>query len=813
MTLRHILRRLASFPALTAITVATLAIGIGANSAIFAVIENVLLKPLPFPDSAQLIDVNHTAPGVNFVHARVAPFLYFTYREQARSFQSIGLWRQNANSLTGLAEPEHVRSLEVTAEVLPMVGVEPFFGRLFSPGDTLPNAPLTVLLSDALWRDKFGANPAVLGRQIVIDGKPHEIIGVLPRNLWFMDVKPAIALPLQFDRNQVFLGNFAFTGIARLKSGVTIQQASAECDSLIPVAIQSFPPVPGISLSLFRSAHLTTDFLPLKQSLLGNIGGVLWVLSGTIGMVLLIACANVANLMLVRTYGRQHELAVRAALGARWWRIARELLLESVVLGLAGGAVGLTLALGALRLLQALNPANLPRLGEISMDTGGIVFTVVASVLAGLLFGLLPALRYSGRRMNLALRANGRISESREGHGARNTLVVVQVALALVLLISSGLMIRTFQALRHVEPGFTQPQEIQTFEISIPQSVVADPVAVTRIEQDISGKIAAIPGVSRVAVTTEIPMAGGHWFDPIEAEDRNEFKATARTFKFVSPGLLATMGNRLVAGRDFTWDDIYDRHRVAMLSEGLARDLWGTPEAAIGKHVRYLGNSPWREVVGIVADERADGVDRPAPKAVYWPLLMDQFENSALYCSRDVAYIVRTPRAGSSSLIQGISQAVWSVGKELPLANPRTLQEIYGKSLARASFALVMLGLAAAMALLLGIAGIYGVISYAVTQRTREIGIRVALGAQGAQVKRMFVREGAMLAAIGILCGTAAAFGLMRLMGSLLFGVAPFDPLTYAAVAVALAAAAAIASYIPAMRATRVDPVEALRAD
>jgi predicted permease len=404
-------------------------------------------------------------------------------------------------------------------------------------------------------------------------------------------------------------------------------------------------------------------------------------------------------------------------------------------------------------------------------------------------------------------------SESRQRHRARNTLGVVQVALALVLLISSVLMIRTFQALRHVNPGFVRPEELQTFDISIPRSVSAGPVAVTRIEQSIADKIAAVPGVSSVGLTNDVPMGPGHWYDPVQIEGREADNLPGRVYKFVSPGLLATMGNSLVAGRDFTWEDLYDQHRVAMLSENLARELWGTPQAALGKHVRHVSISPWVEVIGVVGDERADGVDQPAPKAVYWPLLMDHFGPEPLYATPDVSYVVRTPGAGSSALMQEVSQAVWSVSKELPLANPQTLEDLYNKSLARTSFALVMLGIAGAMAFALGVAGLYGVISYSVAQRTREIGIRVAIGAQHSTARRMFIAEGARLAAIGIAVGSVAALGLMRLMASLLFGVKPIDPLTYAGVAAALAAAAVIASYIPAMRATKVDPVDALRAE
>jgi predicted permease len=809
--LRYSARMLRKNPAFTAIAVLTLALGIGANTAIFSVVNAVLLKPLPFPDSEQLIDLGHDVPGIG-LHGRSAPFLYFTYADQSRSFQSVGLWRENSNNLTGLAEPEHVRSLELTSEVLPMVGVQPLLGRLFSAADSAPGAPLTAMLTYTFWREKFGADASIVGRNIIIDGLPRQVIGVLTRKFWFMDSKAAVLLPLQLDRNKTFLGQFQYSGIARLKPGVLLAQASADCVRLIPVARRSFPPFPGLSLASFDQAGITPAFTSLKDSLLGDIGGVLWVLMGTIGMVLLIACANVANLMLVRTQGRQQEFAVRSALGAGWWQIARGLLLESLVLGVAGGAVGAGLALAALRLLLLLHPANLPRLEQISMDAGSVLFTFAISVFAGLLFGLIPAIRYASGGVAAALRTAGRgASESRQRHRARNTLVVVQIALALVLLISSGLMIRTFQALRHVNPGFLRPEELQTFDISIPRSISAAPVAVTRMEQSIADKIAAVPGVTSVGLTNDVPMGPGHWYDPVQIEGREADSLPGRVYRFVSPGLLATMGNSLVAGRDFTWEDLYSQHRVAMVSENLARELWGTPQAALGRHVRHVNISPWVEVIGVVGNERADGVDQPAPESIYWPLLMDHFGPDPLHATPDVSYVVRTPRAGSSALMQELSQSVWSVSKELPLANPQTLQDLYNKSLARTSFALVMLGIAGVMAFALGITGLYAVISYSVAQRTREIGIRVALGAQNSEVRRMFVREGALLAAFGITLGSIAALALMRLMASLLFGVKPIDPLTYAGVAGALAAAAAMASYIPARRATRVDPMIALR--
>ena len=422
----------------------------------------------------------------------------------------------------------------------------------------------------------------------------------------------------------------------------------------------------------------------------GDIGSVLWVLMGTVGVVLLIACANVANLLLVRAEGRQQELAVRAALGADRGTLTRELLVESVMLSGLGGLLGLGLSFAALRLLQSMAPANLPRLDEIGIDGSVLLFTVVVSLAAGLLFGAIPALKHAGPHLGTALRAGGRsLSQSKERRRARSTLVVVQIALALVLLVSSGLMIRTFQALKHVPPGFSQPEHVQTLRIFIPESAVKDPVAVVHTEQQILDKLAAIPGVSSVGLTTVIPMDGSGWHDPVFVEDHplTEGQLPAiRLYKFISPGLLKTMGNQLVAGRDFTWAETYEKRPVVMISENLARELWRDPAAAIGKRVRENLKTPWHEIIGVVGDEHDDGLNQKAPSIVVWPILMENFAGDQTFARRTLSYMIRSTRTGSSGFVKEIGQAVWSVNPNLPLASVRTLQEVYDRSLARTSF-------------------------------------------------------------------------------------------------------------------------------
>jgi predicted permease len=500
-------------------------------------------------------------------------------------------------------------------------------------------------------------------------------------------------------------------------------------------------------------------------------------------------------------------------------RIIRGLLVESLMLGLMGGALGIAVAFAGLRLLAAIGPANLPRLNEISVDLRTFGFTLMLSVLAGLFLGLVPAFRYAGPRISATLRSAGRTaSSSRERHRARNVLVVGQVAIALVLLVSAGLMIRTAQALRTVEPGFTDAEHLQTVRIAIPPSLIADPQLVLRTQNNLVDKLRAIPGVTSVGFANEAPMEtlptnwGGVY---AEGKDYGGATVPMRRFENISPAFLHTTGARLIAGREFTWTDIYDLRPMALVSEKLARELWGSPSAAVGKRLRQYQGMPWEEVIGVVQDVRQNGIQEKAPEIVYFPVLLRDYfaPNSGLFVTQAVTFAIRSERAGTEGFVNQVRQAVWSVNASLPLASVRTMQEIYDESLATTSFTLVMLGIAGAMALMLGLIGIYGVISYTVSQRTREIGIRVALGAQPGALRWLFVRYGLVLAGAGAVTGLAAAAGLTRLMKSVLFGISPLDPLTYTAVPLVLVAATVLASYLPARRAAAVDPVETLRAE
>lgn len=816
ISLRHILRRLRQAPLFTVITVLTLALGIGANIGIFSIVDGVLLKPLPYPESEHLVALWMKAPGVKIDDLNMAPYLYFTFRDEARAFDHITIWNGGTTSLTGVAEPEEVPALYASHQLLPALGTRPALGRGFTAADDDPKGVRTVMLSDGYWKSKFGGAPNILGRRLILDGDAHEVIGVLPPDFQFMDRRISLLIPYRLNRSEVHLGNFSHQGLARLKPGKTIADANADMARMLPLGADRFPPPPGYSRKIFDDAGLGPNIRSLKAELLGDISSTLWVLMGTVGLVLLIACANVANLLLVRAEGRQQEFAIRAALGAGWGAIARELFLESVLLGAAGGVAGLALANGGIQALIASELPNLPRIRNIKIDATVIAFAFAISMLASVLFGMIPVLKYVRPQLASALRGGGRsASQSRERHRARGGLVVVQVALAVVLLVSSGLMIRTFAALRRVDPGFSSAERIQTLRISIPSVQVKEHDAVMRMEEAILRKIEALPQVESVAMTQSLPMSGS-WNDPVYVQDQPPAEGkipTIRRFKYISPEYVKALGSRLVAGRAFTWSDTYQMLPLAMVSENMARELWKSPEAAIGKRIRITPKDDWREVIGVVADLRDNGIDQKAPTIVYWPLRAKNFSADASWVTRGVSFIVRSPRAGSARLQEELRQAVWSINPSLPLANVQTLQTIYDRSLARTTFTMLMLAIAGAMALLLGLVGIYGVISYSVAQRRREIGIRLALGSPAERLTGLFIRDGMVLSGIGAIVGVAAAVALSRALQSLLFEITPTDPLTYVAVAAVLLGCALLASYLPARRATRVDPIEALRSE
>jgi len=755
---RQAARRLARTPMFTAATLITLALGIGANTAIFSTVHGALLEPLPFPEPDRLVGLWQTAPGVNITDLSASIADYVTYREESRTLADVALWKNTALTVTGLAEPERVDGLRATFRLLPMLGVQPILGRAMAERDDEPASPEVVMLGHGYWQRRFGGDPGVVGRRITVDGTAREIVGVLPEGFWFMDAPHDLILPIRFDRSKVHLAGYNFPAIGRLRPGVSIEAANADVSRMI-------------------------------------------------GIVLLIACANIANLLLVRTEGRAQELAVRAALGAGHGRLAREMFAESLLLALAGGVGAVGLAVAALKLVLSTTPARLPRLELIAVDATSLAFTLVLSVAAGLAIGTIPVLKR--RRVGLAeaLRAGGRnASAGRDRNVTRNTLAIVQVALAVVLLIGSGLMIRTFQSMRRVQPGFTNPGTLQTMRIAIPGDVAADDARVLALQQNLVEGLASLPGVSSVSLMDGLPMTGFSSQDPIFASDHSYAANTIpplRYFIRTAPGTFRALGTPLLAGREYDWADLHQKRPVAVISENFAREYWGTPAGAIGKRIRENPDDPWSEVIGVVGDIRHDGVDRPAPSTVYWPLLS----------SRSATFMIRGPRAGTEGYAADIRRAVSAVSGGLPITQMQTLQQVYDKSMSRTAFTLTLLGLSGGMALLLAAVGIYAVIAYTLSQRTREIGIRLALGARQESLQLKFVGHGLLWSAIGAAAGLVAAAPLSHLMAALLFDVAPIDPPTYAAVALGSLAAAGVASYLPARRLTRIHPVEALRAE
>jgi predicted permease len=809
---RHALRMIRTKPGFSVAALLSLALGIGANTAIFSVLDAVLIRPLPYPGSDALVGVFNrlVIQGQVFEDADLSAGMYAACKEGGRAFESFGVWTSGAATVTGMGDPEQLVTVTATQGVLPALGIPAYIGRWFSNEDDTAGAPATVILSYGYWQRKFGGDREVLGRTIVIDFIPRQVIGVMPRDFRFVNLSPDMLLPQRFPKSGLRPDVFNYTGIARLKPGVTLALANQD----VARVWKAWGEREGAG-KMLEMLNVKPNLRPLKKDVVGDVGSVLSVLMGALGLVLLLVCANVANLVLVRAQSRRQEFAIRAALGAGWGRIARELLVESLALGILGGALGLVLAYLGLRVLVTQGPASLPRLGEISMDGTALAFALACSLGSSMLFGLAAVLRAG---------LPGRIQSARGATpGAKqlrtqNALVVTQVALAFVLLVASGLITRSFLALRAVTPGFTHPERIQTVRISIPEALTPEPERVIRIQSEILGRLAVIPGVAAAGFASGLPMESEYRNGiPVAVEGKTPTDQIPpnRAIKNISPGLLAAQGTRLVAGRDFTWEDVVSQGRVAVVSENMARESWGEPGNAPGKRIRIGRDGPWTEVVGVAENVYADGVNRPAPATVYLRAGVEPSvrPGGPAAVRRGVTFAIRSERAGTEAFIREVTAAIHAVNPSLPLAKVRTLNDVYRRSIARTSFALVLLGIAGAMALTLAMVGVYGVLAYAVAQRRREVSIRVALGAEPGMVKSLFVRQGLILTCVGGAIGLASAAGLSRWISSLLFGITPHDPITYAVSGAIIVTAAMTASYVPASRAASVDPMETLRSD
>ncbi len=817
---KYALRRLRRAQLFTAIALITLAVAVGANTVIFSVVNGVLLKPLSYPNPDRLIAVVHSSQDAGFKKMGISRSIYFVYREQNTTFVDIGAYNNDELDVTGAGAPEHVRVLDVTDGTLPLLGVRPLRGRLFTRHDDSPGAAQTVVLTYPYWQRRFGGASSVIGSSITVSGIPREIIGVLPQRFHFLDQEdPSLILPMQWDRATTTLGSFNASAIARLKPEVSVQQASSDLERLLPVVARTFPPPQGLSISFYQSLRLMPRLVPLKDEVVGNVQNVLWVLFTSVILVLLVACASVANLLIVRIESRRHEFAIRYAIGAARKGISADIFLESTLLGLIGSLIGLLLALGTMRVIVELGATNIPRIRDISITPSVLLFTVAIAVIASILIACVPILKSTSPHLISDLREGGRgVGEGRKGQRTRKALVMLQVALSVILLICSGLMIRTFRAMMNVSPGFTSPQNVQTFGFYIPEAQIPDtsPELVIRMDDAIMQNIASIPGVSSVSIGRSVPMDNNSYNNPVFVQNRtyegSEIPPSSR-FNFVAPGFFSTLGTQLLAGRDFIWTDIYEKRPVVVVSKSFASEYWHRPQDALGQRIRVASTDTWREIIGVSEDVHYDGVEKPAPSMVYWPLMMDNFTGQKQRLQRATVFVVRSQLAGTQSLMKAIEQRVSMVNPNVPLANSETLDGLYTQSMARTTFTLVMLCITGGIALLLGTVGIYGVIAYSVSQRTREIGIRMALGAQRGAVVGEFVRQGMWLTVAGIAIGLVIAFTTMRFMSALLYGVSARDPMTYITITCAVVIAALLACYLPSRSAAEVDPALTLRSE
>lgn len=806
--LRLATRALLKRPGFSSIAAFTLALGIGATVAIFTVVNAVLLRPLPYPDSDRIVVVRHHAPGLDLPELNGSLALLRFYSENTDVFEALGAVDDASANLTAQGEPARVRVAQVTREIFNILQVRPIMGRPLMEDDVVEGAPPVAVLTHAGWSSLFGSDPAVLGKTIEIDGEPTEVIGVMPRGFAFPEAETIALLPQVVPVDAGF-GTFGITMVGRLAAGVeleTVQQRMRDLQIRLPEFFD------GIDSDFLEGAGWGVSVDPMRDLMVADIESALWIVLGTVGFLLLIACANVANLFLVRAETRQKEIAIRAALGAGRGSLARSFLTESVLLGALGGALGVGLAALGVRALVAFGPANLPRIQEIQIDGTVLVVAAVLSILAGLSFGALPMTRYLGRAFAQLLRDGGRGStDGRERHRARNVLVAGQLAMALVLLVGSGLMLRTFAELRSVSLGF-EPEGVLTVGVSLGERIEDEEAA--RFYQDVIERIAALPGVDAVGGANALPLqegsANGGSFG-IESRPRAEDALPpVAMFKSVTEGYFETMAIPVVSGRTVSSSDHSDGSAVVWINEAFASTFF--PEGdAMGERLLF-GASPdstWSEIVGIVGDVRVFGIQEDIRPLAYFPMLVGGQAASSL--SR-MGLVVRT--AGDPlSLAEGVRGVVRDLDSRVPITRVRTMEKVVSESMAATSFTMTLLGIAAGVALLLGAVGLFGVISYVVGQRTREIGVRVALGAEAIDVQRMIVRQGVRVTAVGIVVGLAGAVALTRLLQSVLFGVSATDPLTFIAAPVLLVTVSLIAAWLPARRASRVDPVQALRAE
>ena len=796
---RYALRSYAKAPSYALAMMATLALGIGASTAIFSMVNGILLRPLPLPDAERLVYANELGRAGGQISVLWPDFL--DWRARARSFEGLATSREEPLTLTGLAQPERVRARRTTANFFKVVGVQPSLGRGFADADDRPDADPTVIVSHEFWQTHLGGDPAALGRLLVLDARARTLIGILPAGFRYLRAYDAFIPMAEFANNRSLNDRGNHQGlnvVGRLRRGVTVEAAAREMTA-IGVDLQREHPD--------TNTGITVRTEPLAARLVAQVRLTLLVLLGAVGCLLLVACVNVANLLIARGAARQHELAVRAALGGGRLRLALQMLVESTLVSVAGGALGIVLASWLLRLLIAVAPDGTPRLDEVHIDAVAWLFAFGAAAACGVVFGAFPAFQASGIRGQAVLARSRGAGASASSHRLRRGLMVIEVALALVLLTGAGLMMRTLHQITRVETGFA-PDHLLTMRFTLPGEEWSE-ARRQRFYTDLLAGLRGTPGLSHAALAYSLPIEGSNWNSFFIARDkpipaRSELPNAA--FSPVSDGYFETMGTKVVAGRLFDARDTPTSPNVAVVNETLAKRLW-PGERPLGKSLKQgWPESPgaWREVVGVVADVKFEGVTADTPLQVYLPLTQES--------SRGLAIVARTP-AEPAAMTAAVQSAVHRLDKDLPLYAVRTMDQVLDTSMARERMSMLILAVFAIVALTLASVGLYGVVSHGVTERTHEIGVRMALGAQPRHVLRLVVRQGLSMAMIGTAIGVAGAFALSRSVQSLLFGVTATDPVTFGAVIATLLAVALVACYVPAWRATRVDPSTALRSE
>jgi putative ABC transport system permease protein len=805
---RALLRR----PAFTLVAVGTLALGSGAATTVFGVVNGVLLRPLPYPEPERLVSVSHTLAisGLSKVDQSDAGFLL--YQRSATAFEGMGVHRisdVNLGAADGAGAPERVAATGVSAGLFDVLRVAPLLGRGFLAAEDRPGGPRVVVLSERLWRRQFGADPRVVGRRVIVDGAPREVVGVMPARFQYPNARTELWFPLALDPARANPGSFNYVSVARLKPGVAPSRAASELAGILPRVVDEFPS--DVTRGMLEQVRLRPAVAPLRDVLVGDVRRLLWILLGSAALLLLVACANAASLFLVRAEGAQREVAVRTALGAGRGAIVSRGLAEALLIAGAGGAVGVALALVAARLLRAL-PAGLdiPRLGEVSVDGRVVGFAVAVTAFATLAVSVLPLLRTRRLPVAVVLKDAGRSATAgARRQRARSALVVAQVALALVLVAGSGLMARSFARLRDVRPGF-DAERVLTLRVALPRATYRDAAAVTQLYDRLLAQVRALPGVTTAGLTTWVPLTSNHDDTTISVEDRplpENVVPDLHYIAYVSGELFSTMGIPLLAGRTFAPADAARPSTDVIVTRAFAERYW-KGSSPLGKRIRPFGPGPWYTIVGVVGDVHLEALEKPAEDAVYFPIATPN--GKAAYAPGTIALMVRTT-GNPEALVAPVRRVVQRLDPALPTYDERPLRDVLSAAAARTRFVMLVLALASAVALTLGAVGVYGVMAYGVSLRQREIGVRMALGARPADVGQMISRHGVALAAAGVGLGLAAALGVTRFLRGLLYDVSPTDPVTLGGTCAVLLLVALVASWLPARRAAAMDPVEALR--